>query len=182
VIETIKVYSDGSAHSRGVGTVVILKHKGKPDHILKLHLGTTDQHMVYEAELIGMIMGLHLIKTEPRSKVKCLLNMDNQAVLTAIKSEMNKSGQHLVANILQITKQLLEQKGNSRFSLTFRWTAGHIRIAGNKNADKQAKTAADGESSDKGDLPPCLHKKLGYSISAICQARNANLKHRWDTT
>jgi ribonuclease HI len=66
-----------------------------------------------------------------------------------------------------IAKQLLEWRGNSRFSLTFRWSARHVRIARNKDADKQAKAAVDRESSDKNALPPCLWKKIGYSISAI---------------
>jgi ribonuclease HI len=152
-IKKIKVYSDGLAHNGRVGTAAILKWEGKPDQTLKLHLGSTEQHTVYEAELIGMIMGLHLIKTEPRSKVKCSLSVDNQAALVAIKSEMNKLGQHLTADILQIAKQLIEQKGNSRFSLTFRWSVGHIGITGNKDVDKHAKAAADGESSDKKALP-----------------------------
>jgi ribonuclease HI len=108
-VEKIKVYTDGSAHDGKVGAAAILKHKGKPDHTLKLHLGTTDQHTIYKAEL-GMILGLHLIKTEPRNKVRCVISVDNQATLVAIKSEMNKLGQHLAVNILQIAKQLLEQK------------------------------------------------------------------------
>jgi ribonuclease HI len=178
-IEEIKVYSDGSAHDGKVGVAAILKREGKLDCILKLHLGTTDQHTVYEAELVGMIMGLYLIKTEPRGKVKCSLSMDNQAALVAIKLEMNKSGQHLAANILQLAKQLLEWKGSSRFSLMFRWSAGHVGIAGNEDADKQAKAVADGESSDKMTLPPCLRKKIGYRVSAIQQTHNANLKHHW---
>jgi ribonuclease HI len=169
-IEEIKVYSDRSAHDRKVGTAAILRHEGKPDRILKLHLGTTEQHTVYEAELVGMIMGLHLIKTERRNGVKCTLNIDNQAALVAIKSEMNKSGQHLTANLLQIAKQLHKRRGNGRFKLTFRWTAGHVGIARNEDADKEAKAVADRESSDKEDLPPCLCKKIGYSLSAIRQA------------
>jgi ribonuclease HI len=154
-VEKIKVYTDGSAHDGKVGAAAILKHEGKPDHTLKLHLGTTDQHTVYEAEL-GMILGLHLIKTEPRNKVRCVISVDNQAALVAIKSEMNKSGQHLAVNILQIAKQLLEQKGNSRFSLTFRWSAGHTGITGNEDTDEQAKATADRESSDKAPPPMSL--------------------------
>ena len=92
---------------------------------------------------------------------------------------MNKSGQHLAANLLQIAKQLVDRRGNKRFKLTFRWSAGHLGIAGNEDADKQAKAAADGESSEKADLPPCLRKKLGYSLSAIRQARNEKLKIEW---
>jgi hypothetical protein len=129
-----------------------------------------------------MIMGLHLIKMERRNGVKCALNVDNQAALVAIKSEMNKSGQHLAANLLQIAKHLHKRRGNGRFKLTFHWTAGHMGIAGNEDADKEAKAAADGESSDKEDLPPCLRKKIGYSLSAIQQARNDKLKYKWAAT
>ena len=124
-LEVIRVYLDGSAHDRGVGVAAILKHEGKPDCTLKLHLDTTEQHTVYEAKLAGMIMGLYLIKTEARSKTTCVLNVDNQAALIAIKSEMNKLEQHLVVNTLQIAKQLLDHKGNKNFRLTFRWSACH---------------------------------------------------------
>jgi ribonuclease HI len=181
-VEQIRVYSDGSAHDGKVGAAAILRREGKQDRILKLHLGTTEQHTVYEAELVGMIMGLYLIKTEKRSKVKCVLNVDNQAALVAIKTEMNRSGQHLAADLLQIAKQLVERRGNSRFKLTFRWSAGHIGIAGNEDADKQAKAAADGDSSEKAILPPCLRKKTGFSLSAIRQARNEKLKLKWAVT
>ena len=88
--ESIRVHSDGSAHSGKVGAAAILKREGKPDQILKFHLGTTGQHTVYKAELVGMIMGLHLIKTEHCNKTRCVLNVNNQATLGAIKSEMNK--------------------------------------------------------------------------------------------
>ena len=124
-------------------------------------------------------MGLYLIKTEKRNKAKCVLNVDNQAALTAIKSQMNKAGQHLAAELLKPAKQLTERRDNSRFALTFRWTAGHVGIEGNEDADREAKTAADGESSDKSDLPPCLRKKIGFSLSATRQARNESLKLRW---
>jgi hypothetical protein len=82
--ESIKVYSDGSVHGGWVGAAAILRREGKIDRILKFHLGTTSQHTVYEAKLVGMIMELHLIKTKRRNKPKCVLNVDNQAVLGAI--------------------------------------------------------------------------------------------------
>lgn len=73
----------------------------------------------------------------------------------------------------------MDRRGNKRFKLTFRWLAGHVGIAGNEDADEQAKVAADGESSEKADLPPCLWKKLGYSLSAIRQVCNEKLKIEW---
>jgi ribonuclease HI len=181
-IEKIKVYSDGSVQNSKVSAAAILWREGEPDHILKLHLGTTEQHTVYKAGLVGMILGLPLIKAEKRSKVKCALNINNQAALVIIKSKMKKSSQHLVASLLQIAKQLIEHRGNRKFKLTLRWTAGHVGIEGNEDADKEAKSMADGESLDWEHLPPCLHKKVGYSLSAICQARNDKLKKIWTTT
>ena len=178
-IESIKVYSDGSAHNGGVGAAATLKRKGKTDRTIKLYLGTTEQHTVYEAELVGMILGLHLIKTEARSKTKCALSVDNQAALVAIKLEMNKSGQHLAVNLLQIAKQLLDRRDNRKFRLTYRWSAGHVGIQGNEEADKAAKEAAEGGSLDRKDLPPCLRKQIGHSLSAVQQARNEKLKSRW---
>ena len=177
--ETIKVYTDGSAHDGKVGAAAILKRRGKPNRTLKLYLGTTEQHTVYEAELTGMLLGLHLIKTERSSKVKCALNVDNQAALSAIKSNLNKSGQHLAAEVLKTVKQINKSKGNSGYKLTFRWTAGHVGIPGNEEVDKAAKEAADGSSSDKKDLPPYLRKKIKHSLTATRQAHKEKLKTQW---
>jgi ribonuclease HI len=178
-MEKIKVYSDGSAHNGEVGAAAILKREGKPDRVLKLHLGTTEQHTVYEAELVGMIMGLHLIKTEWTGRHACVLNVDNQAALVAIRTDLNKPGQHLAEEVLKMTKQIKKKRGNGRNKLTFRWSAGHVGIKGNEDADKEAKTAADGDSSDKASLPPYLRKQLKFSITAAKQAHNSRLKTRW---
>lgn len=76
----------------------------------------------------------------------------------------------------------MEQRGSNWFKLMFRWSAGHIGIVGNEEADKQAKTAADSKSSEKTDLPPCLQKKIGHSLSVVQEARNKKLKLKWNTT
>ena len=140
--------------------------------------------MVYEAELAGMLMGLHLIKTEKKNKVECALNVDNQAALTAINSNMNKPGQHLAGIIHEQAKKIQATKGgsNSRCKLTFRWSAGHVGIKGNETADKEAKSAAEGVSSDKRDLPAYLRKPVKHSLSAVRQAHNEKLKKKWTNT
>ena len=62
--ETVRVYTDGSAHNGKVGAAAILCRPGKPDRVLRAHLGIDKHHTVYEAELAGILLGLHLIKTE----------------------------------------------------------------------------------------------------------------------
>ena len=116
----IERIEDGSAHNGGIGVAAILKRDGKSDCILKLYLGTTEQHTVYEAELVGMIMGLHIIKRERRSNTSCVLNVNNRAALVAIKSEMKKSGQHLAASLIQSAKQLIGRRGSNNFRLMLR--------------------------------------------------------------
>ena len=124
-------------------------------------------------------MGLHLIKTKKRNKTKCTLNVDNQAALVAIKSEMNKSGHHLAAQVFDLATKLKKQGRRGRFNLTFRWTTGHVGITGNEDTDREAKLAAEGKQSGKEELSPCLRKQCGYSLSAVRQAHNEKLKLCW---
>ena len=86
-------------------------------------------------------------------KVKCVINVGNQAALKAARTDMTKPGQHIAAKIFQSIKQLKACKHNGRFKLTFRWSAGHIGIEGNEGADVEAKSAAEGQSSVLGNLP-----------------------------
>ena len=123
-----------------------------------------------------------MTRTECCNAVKCVLNIDNQAVLVAIKSKMTKSGQHLAANLHQIANKLHEHRGNNRFRLTFHWSVGHVGIDSNEEADKLAKIAADSMSSVKESLPVYLYKKIGYSLSAVRQAHNERLKSKWVTS
>jgi ribonuclease HI len=80
--EKVKVYSDGSAQEGKVGVAAILIRPGKEMRKLHYHLGTADQHTVFEAELVGLLLGLHLIKTE-KTRTSYTLGADNQAALAA---------------------------------------------------------------------------------------------------
>ena len=154
-------------HNGNIGTAAVLKQEGKPDRTIRYHLGPAELHMVYEVELVSILMGLHLLKTEHKGKVKCALSVDNQAALKVFSSDMTKLGQHITVKLLQAVKQLKAHKNNSHFKLTFRWSAGHVGIKGNEEANGEVKRAAEGESLDPRDLPPYLHKPLGHSISAL---------------
>ena len=55
--EYIKVYSDGSAQDSKVGSAVVLICPGKEMRKLHFHLGSVNLHMVFEAELVGLLLG-----------------------------------------------------------------------------------------------------------------------------
>ena len=74
---------------------------------------------------------------------------------------------------------LSKSRGKRKYNLTVRWTAGHIGITGNEKADAEAKTAAEGLSSDKTDLPRYLRKPVRSSLSAAKQKHNEKLNETW---
>jgi ribonuclease HI len=99
--------------------------------------------MVYEAELVGLVLGLHLIKTEQAGRTSFAMVADNQAAVKVVSTELTHPGQHIAADFLN-TATLIENKRRSpKYSLTLRWTAGHTTTQGNEEMDKEAKRAAD---------------------------------------
>jgi zinc-binding in reverse transcriptase len=92
---------------------------------------------------------------------------------------MTNPGHHLAAEALRIAKHLQNRSGTAKYSLTIRWTAGHIGIAGNKKADREAKRAASGQSSDSKALPKYVRKRIKHSISALRQANNKKRNNTW---
>jgi ribonuclease HI len=177
--ETIRVYTDGSSHNGKVGAAALLRRPGKPDRILRAHLGKAEHHTVYEAELVGILLGLHLIKTERNARVKCVIGADNQAAVKALQTDLTSPGQHIAAECLKSAKQILRSKKSKNFRLTIRWTAGHSGVAGNEIADREAKRAAEGISSEAKDLPGYLRKPLKKSISALRQKKSESAREAW---
>ncbi|EIW79478.1 hypothetical protein CONPUDRAFT_125805, partial [Coniophora puteana RWD-64-598 SS2] len=55
------VYSDGSSHNGRVGAAAILIRDDGSSRSLRHHLGTERTHTVFEAELVGVILALHLL-------------------------------------------------------------------------------------------------------------------------
>ena len=98
----IKVYSDSSAHGSKVGMAAILSRGNNPDHILHFYLGRETEHMVHEAELVGLFLALHLIHMEKRSGMSCSIAVDNQATLKAFNLDLRKPGHHLVQEAVMV--------------------------------------------------------------------------------
>ena len=66
VSETVQVYMDGLIQDGKVGAVALLIRQGEPNCMLHYHLRPSSKHMVHEAELVGILLGLHLIKMDKK--------------------------------------------------------------------------------------------------------------------
>jgi hypothetical protein len=79
-----KVYPYGSAIYGQVGAAAVLLRQGHPPRALNYHLGPDNKHTVREAELAGILLAIHLIKTEKNERTTHAIGVDNQAAIKAI--------------------------------------------------------------------------------------------------
>ena len=84
----MQVYADGSAIEGKVGAAAILLREGRPTRALHFHLGPEGKHTVHEAELVGILLGLHLINTEKKGGTTFALGVGNQAAIKAFQSNL----------------------------------------------------------------------------------------------
>jgi len=177
--EELQVYSDGSAQGSKVGAAAILIRKDAPDRTLHFHLGSDAKHTVHEAELVGMLLALHLIATEKCNNLPSLIAVDNQAVLKAYNSDMRHPGHNVARKFLSLAKRMQKCRGKRKFKLMLRWSAGHCGIEGNKKADREAKRAAYSSSSTAKLLPTFLRKPLPINPATAKRAYNKSLSSKW---
>ena len=105
-MEEVQVFTDGSAINGKVGAVAVLIRAGNPTRILHLHLGPESEHTVHEAELVGIMLGIHLIGTEKSGGTMFALGVDNQAAMKAFQSSLRSPGHHLARKIILTANQI----------------------------------------------------------------------------
>jgi len=177
--EEVQVFMDGSAINGKVGVAAMLTRAGNPPRTLHFNLGPENEHMVHEAELVGILLGMHLISTERHSSTSYVIGVDNQAAIQAFHSMLRNPGHHLAREILRITNQVQKRRRKGNYKLIIRWTAGYKGITGNEKVDRKAKKAVEGKTSDKKLLPSYLRKSLLINPAARKRAHHKGLMKIW---
>ena len=135
--------------------------------------------MVHEVELIGILLGIHLISTKRYGSTTSAIGVDNQAAIKAFQSTLRKPGHHIAREILCMAKHIQKCRSKARYSLTIHWMAGHEEIKGNKAVDEEVKVAGEGQTSDKHLLPAYLRKCLPTNPTAVKRMHQDKLKKMW---
>lgn len=181
----VMIYTDGSGYKDNCAGSAVVFVNGVETASLKYRLGPLTEHIVYEGELVGLILGLHLAK-EFVGKPRINFSVDNQAAIQGLPNNRSQPAHYLLDEILAGIKRLQPQReanelrqrftaeATSEISLT--WIPGHEGAVGNEAADVLAKDAAENGSSPMAELPTFLHNPLPVSISATRQLIEANCK------
>lgn len=179
----VRIYSDGSDIDGGVGAAATL-YRGRRRKTLHFHLGPSNKHTVYEAELVGMLLALELLRTETHMVRDASVALDNQAAVRSSGSRESGPGQYLLNHIHRLKREV--KKAHPDIKLTIRWVPGHMGVEGNEDVDNEAKRAAQGHSSPKAKLPLCLHNELPRSASRLKQDEHSHLASQaqelWQTS
>lgn len=157
--ENLRAYSDGSMVDGGVGGAAVVMRDNEVIGSKRFHLGSDREHTVYEAELVGMILAVQLLKETGGRRGTISLGVDNQAAIRATEAFRSQPGHYLTDQFHDDLRRLIPEHDESK--LKVRWTPGHVGIPGNEEADTHAKRAARGESSDTRAQPKSLLTEEG---------------------
>ena len=175
------IYTDGSCTNGQVGVAAVLYVDGQQVSTLCYHLGPTDTHMVFEAEMVGLILAAHFLSTSHETSLPATILVDNQAAIQAGERPTAKSGHYLCLYFRNILRKVLSTNNATRKDIMVQWIAGHRDVEGNKATDAEAKRAALDKNTTSllPDLPKCLCTKLPIGTSAVKQKHRAKLMALW---
>ncbi len=81
---------------------------------LHFHLGSDTEHTVYEAEMVGLVLGLHMLSARKYRKVPTMISVNNQAAIKALASDLRSLGHHLAWEALHLAKLIEKAKKKSK--------------------------------------------------------------------
>jgi len=172
-MDDLKIFTDGSGTEGNIGAAATTLN---PPSALQFHLGDDTNHTVFEGELIGVLLALHMIDKFPRP-TSILIALDNQAAIQSLQKNTPQPGQYILD---AIHARICQLRSCRRIrNLHFESVPGHIGIEGNEVADTHAKEAACGASSPPSQLPSLLLAPLPSSVPALRAERKLTLLTRW---
>jgi len=161
--DSVRVYTDGSGLGGEIGAAAVL-YRGETEKGQKrYHLGTIEEHTVYEGECMRVLLGLELMKQQ-RNIRNVNMYIDSQAVIQAATSNKPAPGHYLLDEVHK--QYCIVRKMHGNMDMIVRWSPGHSGIPGNEAADKAAREAAEGNTTTMRHLPRLLKNGLPHSRSA----------------
>ena len=124
----VTVFSDVLGHEGGIGMAAVLYKGREKKNSLRKFLGSEDRHMVFETELLSLLLAAELIADE-RQVWSLTIGVDSQAMLHATRHRRAILQQYLVE---AFHKQVMAVWcKHPSIEIMMRWMPGHEGIPGN---------------------------------------------------
>ena len=157
------------------------RNRGEPSKILRYRLGASSNYSSRDAEYVGCIMALWLLKGEnPLSQAPISLCMDSQAFIQSIGARRASSGSYLSDEFIKQAEhmtrfRILEESNKIQLC----WIAAHSKVIGNERANSEAPTATRGTVSTPNQLPGILKRPLPLNSNLIKEQYAMELNRAW---
>jgi len=121
--EEIQIYLDSLVVEGKVGAVAILTIKGRHTKTLHFHLRPDSEHIVHEAEMVGLLLGLHMLNSKKTREAPAMIDVDNQAAIKALVSDLRGPGHHLapeticIVNSIEKKRKKKKKKGKAEITI-----------------------------------------------------------------
>ncbi|KAJ7593221.1 hypothetical protein C8J56DRAFT_1045686 [Mycena floridula] len=171
------IFTDGSGYQARVGAAAWSSSQTAPNGEVsrRLYIGRDIHYTVFQAEIIGAILGLDIILSTPRL-TKAAILIDSQAAIKAIRNR--SPGNILVREFYRKLRRL--KKARKTLQVKVVWVPGHMGVEGNERADEEAKKAALGDSTELFDkeAKSILAKGLPVSRAAMVEQMTKEIKRQ----
>ena len=99
VLGVIQVFSDGSGLDGQIGAAVVMYKPGSGPKTLRYHLGPASEHTVFEAEVVGLLLALHMLSYE-HDVAWAMVWSDSQVVLMALAACTSGPAQSIIDEVV----------------------------------------------------------------------------------
>ena len=94
----LKIYTDGSGQDGMAGTAAVLLEGGEVTKALHYQLGPPEYHTMYEAKLVGILLGVWLAQ-QALDADSASIKADSQAAIQALCAHKKGPGSYLLDEI-----------------------------------------------------------------------------------
>ena len=126
-ITGLAVYSDGSGLNERIGAAAVLLLNGTELSTLRYNLGSETEHTVYEAEILAVILALHILTKIQRNLRTVTIGVDNQAVLLGLKNQKSKPGHYLLDKVHDALEDFQVKQARNRGHTVIGYRMGNSR-------------------------------------------------------
>ena len=133
---------------------------------LRYHLGKDNEHTVYRAEAVGLMLVAQLLLREMGLDLPINIFVNNQAAIKSSDVFSSKSGHDLIDRLIRAVRK---KHSHRKQDINIHWVVGHKDVPGNTKADKEAKKAASSSNPRKCLLYYLQEDCLPLSVSALLQ-------------